>query len=282
MAAHGGSSTMGAVATTVDGVHVAFDVVGSGDPVVFVHGLGDERTTWAPIVARLENRFTCVSLDLRGHGETTGAVDFDPFGLHRDLRCVVETLRLSSPVVVGHSLGGFAVTAYAARHETRAVVNVDQPMDLRPLSGHLRELQTRLATEPLAPILLGILESIGLGALSQSAKERLRTSRAKLARETVLGIWRPLLERDGESLERATTAMLRAVAVPYLSLHGNEPAPGYAEWLRHRAVRARCEVWPGTGHFLHLVEPDRFVDRLTRFLSSPHGEEEPGAAERAR
>ena len=35
-----------------------------------VHGIGSRRTTWNALVADLKADFTCVSYDLRGHGES--------------------------------------------------------------------------------------------------------------------------------------------------------------------------------------------------------------------
>jgi len=55
------------------------------------------------------------------------------------------------------------------------------------------------------------------------------------------------------------------VTCPYLSLHGIDPGPEYQEWLRSLIPHVEIEVWPGRGHYPHLVEPDRFVARLEEF-----------------
>jgi pimeloyl-ACP methyl ester carboxylesterase len=41
---------------------------------------------------------------------------------------------------------------------------------------------------------------------------------------------------------------------------GDPPPAGDLEWLQERITNLRVEVWPGHGHFLHLVDPDRFVE----------------------
>jgi pimeloyl-ACP methyl ester carboxylesterase len=53
--------------------------------------------------------------------------------------------------------------------------------------------------------------------------------------------------------------------VPYLSLHGIDPGPDYAPWLQHLVPTAAIEVWPEMGHYLHLVDPQRFLTRLSEF-----------------
>ena len=56
--------------------------------------------------------------------------------------------------------------------------------------------------------------------------------------------------------------------VPYLALHGIDPGPDYGAWLRGVIPTATLEVWDGDGHYPHLVEPARFLDRLRAFEST--------------
>lgn len=59
-----------------------------------------------------------------------------------------------------------------------------------------------------------------------------------------------------------TTAALRASGVPYLHLAGNDLDRDYRQWLSSRLPAATVEVWPRTGHFPHLADPQRFARRL--------------------
>jgi len=56
-----------------------------------------------------------------------------------------------------------------------------------------------------------------------------------------------------------------SVDVPVLGIFGREPSPSDRERL-DRIPGAAWEVWPGHGHFLHLVAPSRFADRLLAFV----------------
>src|SRR5690606_29628214 len=61
----------GAVGTVeVGDVEVAYTEAGEGRPVVFVHGLAEDRATWA-VQQRALTGVRTVSVDLRGHGTTT-------------------------------------------------------------------------------------------------------------------------------------------------------------------------------------------------------------------
>ena len=50
------------------GVEIAYDDVGAGMPVAFVHGFPHNRTLWSPQVNALVDRARCIAPDLRGFG----------------------------------------------------------------------------------------------------------------------------------------------------------------------------------------------------------------------
>lgn len=113
---------------TIGDLSVAYTSLDSPDagglPVVFVHGLAEDRHSWAVIQHELPDRPT-YAYDLRGHGQTSlGVADATLSQLGRDLIGFLE--QVSGPaVVVGFSLGGtIALWAAAERPDlvTHAVV----------------------------------------------------------------------------------------------------------------------------------------------------------------
>ena len=260
---------MPSFAITRDGVRVAYEVTGNGRPLLLVHGLGDERSLWWPLVERLAPHFRCVALDLRGHGQSTGAVDFDPFGLHRDLDAVVGDAGLQQPIVIGHSLGGFVATTYAGTHTTkvRGVVNIDQPLALDMLAPAVGPHTAALHAGKVSETLMTVLGLLGLGPAEQALAARLEQTRAALPKEVVLGVWGPMLGDDLSPALARVDRLLGQLVAPYLCLLGREIDPSYADWLATRLPDAKLESWAGLGHFLHLVEPDRFVERVRQFVA---------------
>src|SRR5204862_7887579 len=95
--------------TTRDGVKIAYEERGTGSPAfVFVHGWTCNRSFFAPQFDHFGRNHRAVSVDLRGHGDSTQAKDGDysVAAFAGDVAAVIEELGLAPAVVVGHSLGG--------------------------------------------------------------------------------------------------------------------------------------------------------------------------------
>lgn len=103
-----------------DGGELAVTVAGPADGpvVVLAHCWGGSRQTWAPVSRRLlAAGCRVVRWDQRGHGRSrAGHKGHSIEGLADDLATVVTGLDLHDVVLVGHSMGGMTVQAFAAQH----------------------------------------------------------------------------------------------------------------------------------------------------------------------
>jgi pimeloyl-ACP methyl ester carboxylesterase len=115
------------------GTLAAFRLSGGGPVVLAVHGITANSREWLAVARALEGRATLVALDLRGRAASRSLPA--PFGMEsysRDMLAVVDHLGLERPVVVGHSLGAYAVARFAADHPSRvaAAILVDGGLTL--------------------------------------------------------------------------------------------------------------------------------------------------------
>jgi pimeloyl-ACP methyl ester carboxylesterase len=250
-----------------DGPAIAYDVAGDGPPVVFVHGLTSFRQSWEPVTGLLAADFTCVRMDLRGHGESSTASEYSLPSLVGDVRAVVEELGLGEPAIVGHSLGATVAALYAAAHEARAVVSVDQGLRFGDFAELVQPHADALRGERTMAAVLEIDRDLGLAAFA--GVEDMKRRVLAFPREVVLGLWERLLTTPPEQLTATAEAVLPRIAAPLLSLHGSPPPADYEAWLTRLVPGARVEVWDGTGHMLHLVEPERFAARVRPLLRPP-------------
>ncbi len=255
-----------AVATTTDGVEIAYDRAGSGPTLVLVHGITESRRTWDPLVDDLASDHTVLAVDVRGHGESAMAATYDPMAMAGDVVAALAQEGLTDPLVIGHSLGGVVVTAFAAAHPCRGVVNVDQSIALGEFQELVRGAEPMLRSDDFGAV-IGALFADMQGPLPEAEAARVGALRRPV-QEVVLGVWGSLLELSPTQLDELVLSLTSAVRVPYLSLHGIDPGADYEPWLRGAIPTATVEVWEGSGHYPHLVHPARFLERVRAFEST--------------
>ncbi|MDP6868169.1 MAG: alpha/beta fold hydrolase [Acidimicrobiales bacterium] len=102
-------------------IDVSYTISGQGPPLYMVHGIGSRRVTWDGLLPGLEDHFTCVRYDLRGHGESPiPPVPYTLVDLVDDLEALRVRLGHDRIHVIGHSLGGQIGPAYARAHPEHA------------------------------------------------------------------------------------------------------------------------------------------------------------------
>lgn len=111
--------------------------VGTGDPIVLLHGLFGSGTQWEKIVAQLQGRFRVITVDLLGHGRSPhGAdLDFSPDEQAGALRASLERLGATDHLtVVGYSMGGAVALRYAAKYRAgvKQLYLISTPFYLTP------------------------------------------------------------------------------------------------------------------------------------------------------
>jgi pimeloyl-ACP methyl ester carboxylesterase len=249
-----------------DDVTIDYYAAGDGPTIVLVHGITESRRSWDPLFPKfLHAGYRVVLVDLRGHGDSSKVAPYDLATMAGDLGHVLAAEGSSDALLVGHSLGGAVVSAYAAGGPCRGVVNVDQPLALSGFKDTLGQLEPMLrgSTEEFDGAIHAVFEQMA-GPLSGAERERIDRLRDG-DQDVVLGIWELLFASSPAELDAVVDELAGSIEEPYLSLHGIYPGDGYADWLTSRVPTATVEVWPELGHYPHLIEQDRFVDRVRRF-----------------
>ncbi len=89
-------------------------------PVLAVHGITANSHAWLAVARALEGRAALLAVDLRGRGASCGLPA--PYGMDaytRDMLAVLDHFELERTVLVGHSLGAYAVARFATDHPDR-------------------------------------------------------------------------------------------------------------------------------------------------------------------
>lgn len=111
--------------------------VGSGKPVLFVHGLGSSSTCWDEQVSRLPEKFKLITIDLYGHGQNKNLPQ--NISISQTAEKIAEQLRnrnMKNISLVGHSLGGLIVLELTKQNQDLVdkIILVDTPTKQTGLS----------------------------------------------------------------------------------------------------------------------------------------------------
>lgn len=215
---------------------------GSGPALVFVHGMGASSESWKAQMDALEDRFTVVSWDLLGHGRSPVPEDpalFSRDEALKDLDDVIASLEdlPGTPILVGHSLGGYLALAYAAT---------------RP--GAVRGLVV-MATGP------GFRDPDKREAWNARSR---RNAHRFGVEPRVAGL---NLQHDALVMDS-----LPELAVPTLALAGSADDPAYersARYLERKMPNARCVIVEGGEHGMHEdSHAAEIAQRIAEFAAS--------------
>jgi len=112
----------------VNGVAIHYVTGGQGDPLLLIHGFGQNWYMWNRILPELSKHFTIIAPDLRGLGES-GKPDsgYDKKTMATDLHELVKKLGYASVNVAGHDIGLMVAYAYAAQfgNEVKKIAFLD-------------------------------------------------------------------------------------------------------------------------------------------------------------
>jgi len=281
---------------TPDGVELWYEVRGSGPKtlVVLHGGPGLSSAYLAPDLAVLETDFTLIHYDQRGAGRSTVVTDPERLRLANhveDVEAVRKHLGLEKVTLLGHSWGAGPAAFYALRHSE----TTDRVILLDPLPPRRTPYMERFGEA-----LVGTMDEA-----TQERFEALDAARAEAADPVAAcrAYWEVLLPayfadpadagkvrgeicamppeaiRNGDLVYQAALGedgegdwdwrgLFHDVKVPVLVLVGAQsslPAEGHAEWAA-AFPNAELVSIEGTGHFLHVERPRRFLDSVARFL----------------
>ncbi len=246
-------------------------------PILFLHGGGLNAHTWDLVCLALRGEYHCVALDQRGHGDS----EWSPVGDYslpaqvRDIEGFIERLGLERPLVVGHSMGGFAAMAYAAKFARRmaGLVLVDIAPELNP-SGTARIRNFLTQERELDSIDAFVERAMAFNPLRNPAL--LRRSLLHNLRELPNGKWTwkhdPNRVPTSESMRARQAEILQAVSrmtCPTLVLRG-----AHSDVLTDASAARFAKALPagrwvrveGAAHTVQGDNPRGLVEALRPFL----------------
>ena len=100
----------------VNNVNLYYDVVGTGSPLILIHGNGESHEIFDEAVKLLSEHFTCYLLDSRGHGQSQKVSEYHYADMAEDVYQFIQALSLQNITFYGFSDGGIIGLLLASRY----------------------------------------------------------------------------------------------------------------------------------------------------------------------
>jgi pimeloyl-ACP methyl ester carboxylesterase len=254
-----GSAATNEKVASVDGERIAYEVRGKGDlAIVLVHGWSCDRSYFQHQLESFSDRYTVVTLDLAGHGESTlGRENYTIALFGADVAAVVRKLDLKRVVLVGHSMGGDVVVAAARLLKGRVVglIWVDDYKDLGPPSS---DAEIEAFAAQFRADFPGMANKVVRSLFRPDADPALVTRVAKDMASAPMKVGASSIESSFKYAKEIPGA-LAELKLPVIAINADNGPTDVASLARHGV---KAVVMPGVGHFLMLEDPKRFDQLL--------------------
>lgn len=252
---------------TPGGVALHVQSLGSGSPVVMVHGmlLGTMASWYLTAAPALARRHRVILYDLRGHGLSARVPSgYDVATMTDDLEAVVDDVAGEAAVVVGHSYGGVLALEFALRRpdRVRRVVVVEAPLP----ASRLEELdesfrQTALAANDTRT------QDAALEMLPDVVRERLAGGRRRRRfADSMRFLATSTLYHDMRHAEDIPDGVLAGLRPPLLAIYGTRSSLRSVGQRLARVVPGARLVELDGGHFLPLEATDALAAAIGAFI----------------
>jgi pimeloyl-ACP methyl ester carboxylesterase len=268
----------------IHGQPVTYHRMGSGPPVLLVHGITSSSRTWKSVMPRLAEKYTVIAPDLLGHGRSSKPQGDYSLGAYASgMRDLLVALDVPKATVVGHSLGGGIAMQFGYQFPDRIsrLVLVDTGGIGREVTPALRA-----ATLPGAEYVLPLLFTptlhdaglkvrnflAGFGLRGSADVEGVAEGFASLteadARRAFVHTVRSVIDPTGQRVSAADRLYLTA-DIPSMIIWGDHDRiipVAHADLAHELMPGSRLEIFPGAGHFPFNDDPDRFIRVFDEFI----------------
>ncbi|MBX3349226.1 MAG: alpha/beta fold hydrolase [Nitrospira sp.] len=254
----------------VNNISLAFNDLGTGLPLVFLHAFPLNRTMWAEQEKGLSAQFRVITIDLRGHGESDAPLwHYSLDQAADDVRSLLDHLSIRQAVFIGLSMGGYIALAFYRKYaervkglvlaDTRAQADTE---DGKRARFEMAQLAYRQGAGAIAEIMIPKLLSPATIQTRPELVQRVRTMIEGTQMSGIAGDLMAMAERpDSQPL---LTQILCPVQIIVGELDLPTP-PADARLMAERIPDARLAVIPGVGHLSNLEQPELFNEAIRSF-----------------
>lgn len=241
--------------------------------IIFLHGFPFNKNMWREQIQHLDEHFTGIALDIRGHGHSTrghGFFSVDVFA--KDLIQFIIHLNLKNVVLCGISMGGYiALRTYELMGNTlKGLILSDTHSFADTNAGKQKRFDSiqALLKYGKRPFSMGFIETVFSKKTLAENPEAIETIKSAIRRNDLQNICATQLALAART---DTTAMLTTITVPTLVIKGKEDklvSEVQTETLLEHIPQVQYIEFTESGHLPNLEESEKFNMEINTFLRS--------------
>lgn len=255
---------MGSIITNRGAIDIAETGGGDRVPIVFLHGVGSDRTVWAPQLDHFGSTRRGVALSYPGYGGSEFVPDATRDDYAAAVVAVMDSLAIDRAHICGLSLGGVvAIALHAAAADRCASLILADTFAIHPDGQTIfdrseqasRTIGMRALAEARASALLG---KAAPPAIHRSVIETMSGINPDAYVLAARAVWL------ADQVDRAAS-----IDVPTLVVVGDEDVitpPALSEELVRLVPGATIEIIADAGHLINIEQPDAFNAAIDSFL----------------
>ena len=254
----------------VDNLNLSYMDIGSGPPLILIHGMASDHNVWSGIIPLLQENFRVIAVDLRGHGgssKTPGPYSMELFST--DIEGLLESLDILKARFIGHSLGG-AVT------QKIAIKNPDMVSSLTLISSFAyQDFQLKKSLINLR----NILNESGFNEFFEECLKLAYNPRYVKENRELLNQFREDMSKTSSVISLIATInaclkvnnldSLKNIVAPTLVITGREDrfiSIDQGIIINKNIPHSQLEIIPGASHNVLVEEPHKVYDLMKTFL----------------
>ncbi|MGB6034843.1 MAG: alpha/beta fold hydrolase [Cryomorphaceae bacterium] len=249
---------------------LAFKKMGSGEPLIILHGLFGSSDNWQTLGKQFSEDFSVYLVDQRNHGRSPHSDEFDYDLLAQDLNEFMEEHAIPEATLIGHSMGGKTVMRFAQLFPEKVKKIVVADMGVKAYSPHHHEVLR--AFHAIDPDTLDSrsdaeerIESIipEFGVRQFLLKNLYRKKEGGYGLRVNFRVMESEMDRILEALPSDLTEVealfIRGVKSNYIP---------DSDFDQIRSIFPKAEFADlQAGHWLHAEKPDEFYDEVKKFVT---------------
>ncbi|WP_243524979.1 2-succinyl-6-hydroxy-2,4-cyclohexadiene-1-carboxylate synthase [Bacillus pseudomycoides] len=265
---------------TLQGVKYEYEVVGSGEPILLLHGFTGSMETWHKFIPSWSKQFQVITVDLVGHGGTESPEDLTHYDIQNvalQMTTLLDQLHIEKAHILGYSMGGRLAITMACLYPNRVkslllencTAGFEMESDRQERRMKDEQLADRIELEGIKAF-VNRWENIPLFAtqknLPQDVKEAVRKERLANNPRGLANSLRGM----GTGAQPSWWEQLERLKMSVLLMNGEHDQKFFhiLKNIQKSIPHAEFVKIDGAGHAIHVEQPQKFGTIVEGFLKT--------------